>query len=170
MKTRTIVALAVPVGIAKAFITAKAMYVLGVIVALLIAAATAHAGESTEGRMGINGGDTTHLAADARAVNDAMHSLSNNQQFLNGLLSAQRADTNTGSGQALIDSLRSAAGNQVAQNQGYDKGYADGYRDGQVGCPMGQPSDLVYQSVGPTATYALGNTGSWKWGTTLCDH
>jgi len=149
MKTRTVIAIAIPAGIAKAFVTAKVFYILGILVAFLFASAKAHAGESTEGRMGINRGDLSHVGSDARAVNDFMYNLSNNQQFLNGVLAYQRSDVNVGSGQALLDAMRNAAGNQAA----YDRG---------AGSSAGMPSDRVTGSVFSNggAFGALGGTSS----------
>jgi hypothetical protein len=63
----------------------------------------------------MNRGGTSNLAAEARAVNDTMYNLSNNQQFLNGVLAYQRADTSVSSTQAMLEALRNAAATQAAR-------------------------------------------------------
>jgi hypothetical protein len=105
----------------------------------------------------MNRGGTSNLAAEARAANDTMSYLSNNQQFLNGVLAYSRADVNTGSGQALLEAMRNAAATQAARETG-----TGGH-------------DLIYSTPGVGSGIATGplsgsNGSNFRWGTTTCDY
>lgn len=128
MKNRTITVIAIVVGIPLSYaqmwssshiawhighIVRPVLQHFGLLAVIVVAAMTftlaspANAGEYTRGRAGMDRGDTSHLSADIIALNNSMRELSNNQQFLDGLLAYSQANANDG-GQQMLGSLRDA--------------------------------------------------------------